>query len=87
MQNGLNRVTNLMCSVGYEASTANQSKQLKIFDIRNHHDLSFLCSYSTPIIDQCQPLGARKTSLQYRKLSLNLYGINTYVKVGPPRSP
>jgi hypothetical protein len=57
MQDRLNSVTNLMCSVGYEASTANQSKQLKIFDSRNHWDsFSFLCSYSTPIIDQRQAL-------------------------------
>jgi hypothetical protein len=46
-----------------------------------------LCYHSTSIIVQRQALAARKTSLQYRKLSLNLYGINTYVKVGPPRSP
>ena len=40
MQDGLNSVTNLVCSVGYEASTANQRKQLNVFDSRNH--LGFL---------------------------------------------
>jgi hypothetical protein len=46
MQDRLNSVTNLVCSVGYEASTANQRKQLKIFDIRNHWDsFSFFLSY------------------------------------------
>ena len=36
-----------MSSVGYEASTANQRKQLKVFDRRNHLILSFLFFYYT----------------------------------------
>ena len=75
MQDGLNSVTNLVHSVGYEASTANQSKQLKIFDSRNHRGLSFLCLYYTVsviVLSRAILLGSNFLGLRDRYPSVKL---------------